>query len=52
MLATFESKRDKAAEAYGVPFVKILYLTDLAQKLLSLRVFSYLCTHLALSARI
>jgi len=28
---------------YGAPFVKTLYLTDLAQKLLSLRIFSYLC---------
>jgi len=50
---------------YGAPFLKILYLTDLAQKLLSLRIFSYLCaeikslrafsyicTHLAISARI
>jgi len=37
---------------YGAPFVKILYLTDLAQKLLSLRAFSYLCEHLAISARI
>jgi len=26
----------KSGENYGVPFVKILYLTDLAQKLLSL----------------
>jgi len=32
---------------YGAPFVKILYLTDLAQKLLSLRIFSYLCADLA-----
>jgi len=39
---------------------KILYLTDLVQKLLSLRIFSYLCahlfsyicSHLAISARI
>jgi len=30
---------------YGAPFVKILYLTDLAQKLLSLRIFSYLCAY-------
>ena len=35
---------------YGAPFVKILYLTDLAQKLLSLRIFSYLCTEIAISA--
>jgi len=28
---------------YGAPFVKILYLTDLAQKALSLRIYSYLC---------
>jgi len=31
---------------YGVPFVKILNLTDLAQKLLSLRIFSYLCAEI------
>jgi len=37
---------------YGALFLKILYLTDLAQKLLSLRIFSYLCVHLAISARI
>jgi len=45
---------------YGAPFVKILYLTDLAQKLLSLRIFtyviqcafSYLCAEIAISARI
>jgi len=37
--------------AYGVPFVKILYLTDLAKKLLPLRIFSYLCAHLAISAQ-
>jgi len=36
---------------YGAPFVKILYLTDLAQKLLSLRIFNYLCAHLAISAQ-
>jgi len=35
---------------YGAPFVKILYQTDLAQKLLSLRAFSYLCTFIAKSA--
>jgi len=28
---------------YGAPFVKILYQTDLAQKLLSLHIFSYIC---------
>jgi len=38
--------------AYGVPFVKILYLTDLAQKLLSLRIFSYLHAEIAISAHI
>jgi len=37
--------------SYGAPFVKILYLTDLAQKLLSLHIFSYLCTHLVISAQ-
>jgi len=36
---------------YGAPFVKILYLTDLAQKLLSLRICSYLCVHLAIFAQ-
>jgi len=36
---------------YGAPFVKILYLSDLAQKLLSLRRNSYLCVHLAISAQ-
>jgi len=39
-------------EIYGAPLVKILYLTDLAQKLLSLRIISYLCAYLAISARI
>jgi len=34
---------------YGVPFVKILYLTDLEQKLASLRIFSYLCGEIAIS---
>jgi len=37
---------------YGAPFVKILYLTDLAQKVLSLRIYSYLCADLAISAQI
>jgi len=40
------------ARAYGAPLVKILYLTDLAQKLLSLRIFSYLCAEMAISTRI
>jgi len=31
--------------------VKILYLTDLAQKMLSLRKYSYLCTYLIISAQ-
>jgi len=35
---------------YGAPFVKILYLTDLAQKLLSLRIFSYLCAEMIATA--
>jgi len=43
--------RSRVATLYGAPFVKILYLTDLAQKLLSLRAFSYLCAHLAISAQ-
>jgi len=37
---------------YGAPFVKILYLTALAQKLLSLQIFSYLCSEITISARI
>jgi len=37
---------------YGAPFVKILYLTDLAQKLLSLHIYSYLCADVAISAQI
>jgi len=41
-----------ASLVYGAPFVKILYLTDLAQKLLSLRAFSYLCAEIAISAHI
>jgi len=46
-------KQGNAVEpVYGAPFVKILYLTDLAQKLLSLRAFSYLCVEIAISARI
>jgi len=36
--------------SYGAPFVKILYLTDLAQKGLFLRIYSYLCTDLITSA--
>jgi len=45
--------RDAAVErVYGAPLVKILYLTGLVQKLLSLRIFSYLCAHLTISARI
>jgi len=37
---------------YGAPFVKILYLTELAQKVLSLRIYSYLCAYIAVSAQI
>jgi len=37
---------NRVVHFYGVPFVKILYLTDLAQKLLSLHIFSYLCVYL------
>ena len=36
---------------YGVPFVKILYLTDLAQKMLSLRIFCSLCAEIAISVQ-
>ena len=43
---------DKQVDTYGAPFVKILYLTDLAPKLLSLRAFSYLCAYLAISVYI
>jgi len=39
-------------ESYGELFIKILYLTDLAQKLLSLRIFSYLCAEITISAHI
>jgi len=35
---------------YGAPFVKILYLTDLAKKLLSLCTFSYLCPEITITA--
>jgi len=35
---------------YRPPFEKTLYLTDLAQKLLSLRIFSYLSAEIAISA--
>jgi len=38
-------------QSLGAPFVKIVYLTDLAQKLLSLRILSYLCAGIAISAR-
>ena len=43
--------REPFLPLYGALFVKILYLTDLAQKLLRLRIFSYLCTHLAIPAQ-
>jgi len=49
---------ESSKEFYGAPLVKTSYLRDLAQKLLSLeifislRAFSYLCTHFAISARI
>ena len=43
---------DISVKIYGAPVVKILYLTDLAQKLLSLRIFRYLCAEIAISARI
>jgi len=36
---------------YGAPFVKILYLTGLVQKPLSLRINSCLCTYLIISAQ-
>jgi len=40
----------KVINFYEAPFVKILYLTDLAQKLLFLRIFSYLCAEITISA--
>jgi len=39
-------------QVYETLFGKILYLTDLAQKLLSLCIFSYLCAYLAISVHI
>ena len=33
-------------DVHGASFIKILYVTDLAQKLLFLRAFSYLYAHL------
>ena len=44
------TERFEMLRYYGAPFVKILYLTDLAQKVLSLRIYSYLCTDLIISA--
>ena len=38
-------------QGYGAPFVKSWYRTDLAQKLLSLRIYSYLCAEIAISAQ-
>jgi len=40
------------AITYGAPFVKKLYRTYLAQKLLSLHIFSNLCAEIATSAQI
>jgi len=40
------NEEDFETQLYGAPFVKTLYLTDLAQKLLSLRIFNYLCTRI------
>jgi len=50
----YKRKHEKCENAvsYGAPFVKILYLAGLAEKLLSLRTSSYLCTEIAISARI
>ena len=42
LLILFRAEKDRSH--VWVPFVKILYLTDLAQKVLSLRIYSYLCT--------
>jgi len=42
-------KENVNSTTYGAPFVKISYLTDLAQKLLSLRIYNYLCADLIIS---
>jgi len=47
----FKNFGTEAEPDYGPPFVKILYQTDLAQKLLSLRIFSYLSARISLSLR-
>jgi len=44
--------RDLMIADHGALFVKILYLTNLAQKLLSLRIYSYLCADLIISGHI
>jgi len=51
VVVAFETLKNDLCNAYGAPFVKILYLTDLVQKLLYLRIFSYLCAHLAISTQ-
>ena len=48
----FKAFNKHLRRSYEAPFAKILYLTDLAQKLLFLRIFSYLCAEIAISARI
>ena len=48
-LVTSKLHFEMCAGLYGHP---VLYLTDLSQKLLSLRAFSYLCVEIAISARI
>jgi len=49
---SWQNEDNFSDKVYGAPFVKILYLTDLAQKLLSLCIYTYLCADLAISAHI
>ena len=47
----WEERKSREKHFYGAPFVKILYLADLAQKLISLRIYSCLCRDLIISGR-
>jgi len=51
--STVPTLKTNFKQFWGAPFVKILYLTDLAQKMLPLRIFSfrYLCAYSAISAQ-
>jgi len=51
--STVPTLKTNFKQFYVAPFVKILYLTDLAQKMLPLRIFSfrYLCAYLAIYAK-